>query len=77
MKFRYMAQRMINFGSGFDFASGGNHVVGKAWHSKFLARHPEIKSTRSHIINYSRINGASVVNINIFSIGLTQWRLAR
>ncbi len=58
-KFRLCAQNLIN-------AGGGTHRLGKAWHTRFLARHPEIKSTRSKIIDYQRVNGATVANINIF-----------
>ncbi|KAK6858945.1 hypothetical protein PG995_004798 [Apiospora arundinis] len=58
-KFRLMAQRLVN-------ASGASHTIGKVWHARFLARNEEVKTTRSKIINYSRVNGATVSNIHIF-----------
>ncbi|KAK8036740.1 hypothetical protein PG994_015237 [Apiospora phragmitis] len=59
VKFRSMAQRMLN-------ASGTSHQLGQRWHTRFLARNEDIKTTRSRIINYNRVNGATVANINVF-----------
>ncbi|KAK8096427.1 uncharacterized protein PG998_014295 [Apiospora kogelbergensis] len=59
VKFRLMAQRMLN-------ASGASHTLGQQWHACFLARNESIKTARSKIINYSRVNGATVANINVF-----------
>jgi hypothetical protein len=59
IKFRFMAQRMLA-------ASGSTHRLGQRWHARFLARNESIKTTRSKIINYSRVNGATAANINLF-----------
>lgn len=54
-----MAQNMLRV--------GGNLITfGKNWHTRFLSRNPTIKTARSHIIDYKRVNGALVANINIF-----------
>lgn len=54
-----MAQRMLN-------ASGASHTLGQRWHTRFLARNESVKTARSKMINYSRVNGATVANINVF-----------
>ncbi|KAK6840985.1 hypothetical protein PG987_001845 [Apiospora arundinis] len=59
VKFRFMAQQLLN-------ASGASHTVGQRWHARFLARNEEIKTIRSKIIHYSRVNGATVSNIHLF-----------
>jgi len=59
VKFRFMAQRMLN-------ASGASHTLGQRWHTRFLARNESVKTARSKMINYSRVNGATVANINVF-----------
>ncbi|KAK8073370.1 transposase [Apiospora phragmitis] len=59
VKFRSMAQRMLN-------ASGTSYQLGQRWHARFLARNGDVKATRSRIINYNRVNGATVANINVF-----------
>jgi len=47
-------------------ASGASHQLEQRWHTRFLARNEDVKTTRSKIINYSRVNGATVANINVF-----------
>ncbi|KAK8095253.1 transposase [Apiospora kogelbergensis] len=59
VKFRSMAQRMLN-------ASGTSYQLGQRWHARFLARNGDVKATRSRIINYNRVNGATAANINVF-----------
>jgi hypothetical protein len=58
-KFRLYVQNLLH-------AGGGAYRLGKAWHTRFLARNPEIKSARSKIIDYERVNSVTVININIF-----------
>ncbi|KAK5636811.1 hypothetical protein RRF57_012523 [Xylaria bambusicola] len=51
-----MAQRLLN-------ASGTSYTLG---HIRFGVRNEAIKVARSKIIKYSRVNGATVANINPF-----------
>ncbi len=60
VKFKFIAEKMLLS------ASGSPRRLGKEWHTRFLARNSEVKSARSKSINYTRVNGATAANINIF-----------
>ncbi|GAP89887.1 putative transposase [Rosellinia necatrix] len=58
-KLRMIAQRALA-------ASSGPRTLGPTWHHQFLARNASVRSTRCHIVNYQRVNGATAQNIHVF-----------
>ncbi|KAK5637617.1 hypothetical protein RRF57_013332 [Xylaria bambusicola] len=59
VKLKIIAERMAQ-------ASGSPRSLGSQWHTRFLSRNEAVKSARSLPLSYSRVNGATAVNINRF-----------
>jgi hypothetical protein len=53
------AQRLLN-------ASGVDHRLEHGWIQRFLTRNPDVKSIRSTVFDYYCVNGATLLNNNIF-----------
>jgi hypothetical protein len=57
--FRHYAQQLLK-------NNGIVHKLGKHWYTGYLVRNPEVRSSRTRLINYKRANAALIDNINIF-----------
>jgi hypothetical protein len=51
------------------YNNGIARKLGKGWHSRFLSRHPEVKSSRARLVDYRLVSAASSDNIT----SLTGW----
>jgi hypothetical protein len=57
--FKVFAQKIL-------YNDGIARKLGKGWYSRFINRHPEVKSLRAQLVDYRRVSAAPSDNINIF-----------
>ena len=57
-RFRAYAQRLL-------INSGSTERLGKKWVTRFLDRHPEIRTLKGRAIDYRRLNGATTATGNV------------
>lgn len=58
-QFRLFAQRLLQ-------THGLPPRIGKDWYRRFLLRNPDVRTARTHLIEYKRFNGACTENIHVF-----------
>lgn len=63
-QFKHFAMRLLAL-------EGMPQKLGRRWYERFLRRHPEIRTSKSRLIEYKRYNGACKANIDIFFERLT------